>query len=119
MFAKGIADMFKKSGKQKEELAEAAQVSWRYVHDIDRQRLNPNYSVLERILRALDSNTILLLEKLESSGLIDTQTVNLPSSVVQRKIQFEKDRMDSKFMGERILKIWEILTSVASKTSTE
>ena len=116
---KKISDMFKKSGMQKEELAQTTQLSLQYLHDIDQRGLNPNYSTLEKILQALGSNTIHFLEELESKGVLDVHATNTSSLITQWKTQFEKGRMDSRLMGERILKIWEVLAPVASKTELD
>ena len=115
----GLSDMFKKSGKQKKELAEASQISWKYLYDIDQRGLNPNYATLERILRALGSDTVRFLEELEASGILDVHGANLPTSAMRWKTRSEKVRIDSKFMGERILKIWDVLAPVATRTELD
>ncbi len=99
----GLSAVLKKSGIKREELAEASQLSLRYLEDIG-TRKNPSFSSLESILRALGSDTIRFFEELELSGKLNLEEINLSSA--NTEIESE---LSNQTMGARISQIREIL----------
>ncbi len=112
--SKHLLIMFNQSGMELKELAEIAQLSSKNLEEIIHKGLRHSYSALERILQALNTDAIRFFEKLESMGELDVHVANAPSLTAQWKGKLMKGRADGQFMGERILKIREILLPISS-----
>ena len=99
----GLVAIFGSSKISQEELAERTQLSPRYLSNMDEKGLYPSYSILERILEALDSNTIRFFEELEGQGKLDVRMNHLAPSSIEGKSKSNQN------MGAKISQIREIL----------
>ncbi len=112
---RNLLEMFRQSEMTMEELAKTTQFTSDYlIKVIERGLIRPNFSILEHILRVLDSDTIHFFEKLESMGILDVHAVNASSFLGQRKTLFGNIQADNDFMGKRMLEIKQILLSTYS-----
>ena len=116
---KNLTSIFEKSGMQREELAIATQMNLRHIRDIDERGINTSYFTLELILQELGLDTIRFFEKLESEGILDVHTADMPSYLVRWKEQFDREKSDNAFIGERIIKIREFLLPFFSNHKLE
>ncbi len=95
--------MFEQSGLRLEQLADMTQIPLSYLKDLNRNKLVPLYSNLERILQALDSDMVRFFEVLESEKGFDIHVSGVQSIMTHNPA--------NEFIGTRIMKIWEILRS--------
>ncbi len=100
-----------------EELSQKIEVSRPYLKNIFGWReMIPRYSVMERILQTLDSDSILFLEKLESLKEIGIDSSRPGTMFALQRNSLKKSQAYNQFIGRRILEVGELLASVISPT---
>ena len=104
------------SEKTLEELSLATEMPLQYFKDFKLREYPPRISVMERILRATGKNCIVFFEEMESLDKIGISSGGLNALPVSPQNWSRNIEASNQFIGERIIQIREILSSVESLT---